>query len=98
MILYHRPRCDGALWDEERVALTYSRKTNPNGSVDDIAGITDESGLVLGLMPHPERFVSALQHPAWARAKRGEMGKAGPGLSLFTSAVQHVLQAVGRGI
>jgi len=28
---------------------------NPNGAPDGIAGITDESGLVLGLMPHPER-------------------------------------------
>jgi phosphoribosylformylglycinamidine synthase len=87
-----------ALWDQDRVALTYSRKTNPNGSVDDIAGITDQSGLVLGLMPHPERFVSPLQHPAWGHAKRGEMGNAGPGLDLFSSAVRRVEQAVGRGI
>ena len=33
---------------------------NPNGSVDDIAGIANESGNVVGLMPHPERASSAL--------------------------------------
>jgi phosphoribosylformylglycinamidine synthase len=33
---------------------------NPNGSVDDIAGITNASGNVVGLMPHPERAISEL--------------------------------------
>jgi phosphoribosylformylglycinamidine synthase len=36
-----------------RVVLRYV--DNPNGSVDDIAGITNASGNVVGLMPHPER-------------------------------------------
>jgi phosphoribosylformylglycinamidine synthase len=40
---------------------------NPNGSQDDIAGICDASGRVLGLMPHPERFVEITQHPQWTR-------------------------------
>lgn len=40
---------------------------NPNGSVDDIAGLCDPSGRVLGLMPHPERFVDLTQHPQWTR-------------------------------
>lgn len=35
---------------------------NPNGSVDDIAGICDPSGLILGMMPHPERSLTAF-HP-----------------------------------
>ena len=38
---------------------------NPNGSIDDIAGLTDKTGLILGLMPHPERHVCRTQHPAW---------------------------------
>jgi len=38
---------------------------NPNGSVDDVAGICDPTGRVLGLMPHPERFVEVTQHPRW---------------------------------
>ena len=41
------------LTDNDLIALKY--KTNPNGSTSDIAGITNEKGNVLGLMPHPER-------------------------------------------
>jgi phosphoribosylformylglycinamidine synthase len=41
------------LRDEDRVILRYV--DNPNGSFDDIAGIANESGNVVGLMPHPER-------------------------------------------
>jgi phosphoribosylformylglycinamidine synthase subunit PurQ / glutaminase len=40
---------------------------NPNGSVEDIAGICDPSGRVFALMPHPERFVDITQHPQWTR-------------------------------
>ncbi len=36
---------------------------NPNGSVADIAGICNEAGNVLGLMPHPENHVMAIQNP-----------------------------------
>jgi phosphoribosylformylglycinamidine synthase len=46
------------LHDEDRVVLRYL--DNPNGSVDDIAGITNEEGNVVGLMPHPERASYAL--------------------------------------
>ena len=41
------------LRDDDAIALSYGN--NPNGSVSDIAGITNASGSVLGLMPHPER-------------------------------------------
>jgi len=59
---------------------------NPNGSVANIAGLSDESGRVLGLMPHPERFIHATQHPTWTRQKlRGE----GDGLKLFRNAVDY---------
>jgi phosphoribosylformylglycinamidine synthase len=40
---------------------------NPNGSVENIAGICDKTGRVFGLMPHPERHISYLQHPRWTR-------------------------------
>jgi phosphoribosylformylglycinamidine synthase len=46
------------LQDNEQVILRY--RDNPNGSVDDIAGITNETGNVVGLMPHPERAVDPL--------------------------------------
>ena len=94
-----------ALWDNDQVALVYVKDDgssasgtapdNPNGSTDDIAGVCDASGLVFGLMPHPERFVDAIQHPAWTR--RGKTGE-GEGLAVFRNAVRHVTQAVGAGV
>ena len=70
------------LWDEGLVALTYVNPDgeparyphNPNGSVDDIAGICNAEGNVLGLMPHPEDHVFDLQHPQWTRGVRGGLG------------------------
>jgi len=61
--------------------------SNPNGSIDDIAGICDESGRVFGLMPHPERHIQFTQHPFWTRlSKRGE----GDGLKIFRNGVEFV--------
>jgi phosphoribosylformylglycinamidine synthase len=57
---------------------------NPNGSQADIAGICDASGLVLGLMPHPERHVLPTQHPQWTRSG---LKAEGDGLRLFKNAV-----------
>jgi phosphoribosylformylglycinamidine synthase len=54
--------CDDATYEElvaqDRIVLTY--KDNPNGSRGDIAGIANEAGNVVGLMPHPERAMSTL--------------------------------------
>jgi phosphoribosylformylglycinamidine synthase subunit PurQ / glutaminase len=44
----------------DQVALRYAPGQNPNGSVRDIAGVTNEAGNVLGLMPHPEHAVDEL--------------------------------------
>lgn len=52
------------------------RGGNPNGSADDIAGIRNEEGNVVGLMPHPEHAIDALTGPG------------SDGLTFFTSAVQ----------
>jgi phosphoribosylformylglycinamidine synthase I len=62
--------------------------TNPNGATGDVAGVSDESGRVLGLMPHPERFVDATQHPAWAG--RLDPHATGTGLAVFVNAVKAV--------
>lgn len=58
---------------------------NPNGSVGSIAGICDPSGRIFGLMPHPERHVTALQHPRWER--EGRTGN-GDGLKIFKNGVR----------
>lgn len=59
---------------------------NPNGAIGDIAGICDRSGRVLGLMPHPERFVDPYQHPQWTRRSHREVGE---GLFIFQNAVNY---------
>ena len=61
---------------------------NPNGSVDDIAGITDRTGRILGLMPHPERHFLFTQNPCWTRLTPG--GKYGYGAKIFANGVQYV--------
>jgi phosphoribosylformylglycinamidine synthase len=63
---------------------TLAYPDNPNGAQNAIAGIADPSGRVLGLMPHPERFVTRFQHPDWRR--RPASGEP-DGLRLF----RHVL-------
>jgi phosphoribosylformylglycinamidine synthase len=60
---------------------------NPNGSVDSIAGLTDATGRVLGLMPHPERFVRPTQHPRWTRLP-GNVDA--DGMTIFNNAVKYV--------
>jgi phosphoribosylformylglycinamidine synthase subunit PurQ / glutaminase len=95
-----------ALWDNDQVALIYAKADgspaaghfpeSPNGSTDDIAGICDATGLVFGLMPHPERYVDATQHPAWTRLH--SLPPEGQGLRIFANAVTHVGSAVGAGV
>ena len=43
--------------DRQQVVFRYAEDTNPNGSINDIAGIVNERGNVLGLMPHPENLI-----------------------------------------
>lgn len=79
---------------EDRVAFRYvtvegeladgAYPDNPNGSVADVAGLVDASGLVLGLMPHPEDHVLAHQDP-----QRGRRG-GGRCLPLFEAGVAAV--------
>lgn len=59
---------------------------NPNGSAKGIAGVCNPSGTVLGLMPHPERFVQRTQHPRWTREA---LPAEGHGMALFRNAVDY---------
>jgi phosphoribosylformylglycinamidine synthase subunit PurQ / glutaminase len=80
---------------EDRVVFRYVNAdggaadypANPNGSARGIAGICDESGQVLGLMPHPERFLHGWQHPRWTRSPRADTGD---GARIFENAVRHL--------
>ena len=59
---------------------------NPNGSSRAVAGLCDPKGLVLGLMPHPERIVEVTQHPNWRRGGFHDP----PALYIFRNAVDYV--------
>lgn len=60
---------------------------NPNGSVNAVAGICNESGRLFGLMPHPEAYLSRVNHPRWTREKLPEEGQ---GLMIFRNAVNFI--------
>ena len=62
--------------------------TNPNGAMGDVAGACDTTGRVLGLMPHPERFIEATQHPSWSG--RLDPDAPGAGLAIFVNAIRAV--------
>jgi len=65
---------------------------NPNGSANRVAGICDRSGLVLGLMPHPERDTHPTHHPGyWTGGVKTGSGVPA-GLRLFQNAVEYVVQ------
>lgn len=69
--------------DKNLVALRYTE--NPNGSLDDIAGLTDPTGLIFGLMPHPEAFSFPENHPQWRSGSVSSLG-----LKIFQNAVEWV--------
>ncbi len=48
---------------------TQNYPDNPNGSINAIAGVCDPTGRILGMMPHPEKFIEITQHPNWRRQK-----------------------------
>ena len=83
--------------EHDQIALTYTHPNgtpangdypiNPNGSIQDIAGICNPLGNVLGLMPHPENHIYPYQHP---RHTRGETK--GSGLKLFENGVKYAEQ------
>lgn len=60
---------------------------NPNGSLDNIAGICNSEGNIFGMMPHPERVFYGYQHPDWTRQKWREKGD---GRVIFESVLDYV--------
>ena len=80
-----------------QIALTYTRvdgrptmyPDNPNGSVADIAGVCNEQGNILGLMPHPEDHTIPWQHPHWTR---DAPGRGNLGLVLFERGIRYAAE------
>ena len=60
---------------------------NPNGSIDDIAGVSNERGNVVGLMPHPEHATE----PGFGPDTRAAMASGTDGLTFFTSVIERAL-------
>jgi phosphoribosylformylglycinamidine synthase I len=108
---YAGPEVLSTLQNNGQIALQYALPTgglahgrfpeNPNGSLLDIAGICDATGLVLGLMPHPEGHIAPFQHPAWTHDKETyrrqglpypEQGRAG--LAIFKNAVEYLAEKI----
>lgn len=80
-----------ATLEEEKLAAVRYRGRNPNGSANGIAGITDRSGRILGLMPHPEAFLHPENHPRWMRT-----GVSSPrGLEIFANGVSWAERHLG---
>jgi phosphoribosylformylglycinamidine synthase len=73
--------------DEQCRTATMDYPHNPNGAVDAIAGICDETGRIFGLMPHPEAYLHYTNHPRWTRETLPEEGM---GLALFKNAVRFI--------
>lgn len=60
---------------------------NPNGAARNVAGLTDSSGRIMGLMPHPERHLVPTHHPHWTR--RSTQPEHGDGFAIFRNAVDY---------
>jgi phosphoribosylformylglycinamidine synthase subunit PurQ / glutaminase len=76
--------------DERYEKATLDYPANPNGAVDAIAGICNETGRIFGMMPHPEAFLHRTNHPRWTRE---ELPEEGIGLALFRNAAAFLRSA-----
>ncbi len=67
---------------------------NPNGSELNCAALSDTTGQVFGLMPHPEAFLSLYNHPNWGKLKRKnpDISEDGQGLKIFKNIVKHIVK------
>ncbi len=96
------------LKNNQQIVIRYARPngepanghfpSNPNGSLNDIAGLCDPTGRILGLMPHPEAFNHFTNHPDWTRLReaRKRQGRhiktqATLGVRLFKNGVDYIL-------
>lgn len=71
--------------DEDNLP-TMEYPLNPNGSMFSIAGLTDKTGRLFGLMPHPEAFIFKTNHPNWTR----ELIEEPDGLKIFKNAINYL--------
>ncbi|MDD2556683.1 MAG: phosphoribosylformylglycinamidine synthase subunit PurQ [Desulfuromonadaceae bacterium] len=77
--------------DAAYISPTMEFPLNTNGSMAAIAGLTDPSGRVFGLMPHPEAYLHRTHHPRWTRE---ELPEEGMGLWLYKNAINFIREQV----
>ena len=95
--VFRSPEDRARMLERGQLALRYTDSTgevsdsvlpfpaNPNGAELNVAGITDSTGRIFGLMPHPERHIDFTHHPFWTR--RTEQPEHGDGHRVFANAV-----------
>jgi phosphoribosylformylglycinamidine synthase len=76
-----------ALWYVDEKGNLSGYPWNPNGSLENIAGICDGTGRIFGLMPHPEAYLYKTNNPRWTREKLSEEGM---GVKIFRNAVDFI--------
>lgn len=85
----------GARYVQGEMSTYLNLPFNPNGSIEDIASMTDETGRVMGLMPHPERSMFFTQLPNWELLKENyikegkKIPEFGPGMQIFKNGVAY---------
>lgn len=93
------PGAIGRIEESGQVVYRYSKRDGsrastypdlPNGSTNDIAGITDPTGIVTGMMPHVEDFVRLQHHPNW---RRHEIDGKPHGLAFFENIVLYARES-----
>ncbi len=102
---YAEPEVLTEMRENDQIVFKYVKKDgtpangefpySPNGALEDIAAITDPSGRLFGLMPHPERYHSFINHPTWTLEKDRltregkQLPSEGEGLKIFRNAVEY---------
>ncbi|TNF47742.1 phosphoribosylformylglycinamidine synthase subunit PurQ [bacterium] len=75
--------------DQNRPTQGYPE--NPNGSLGAVAGICSPSGILFGLMPHPEAYLHRVNHPRWTRE---DLPEEGAGVIFFRNACQYIKESI----
>ena len=77
--------------------ITSDYPDNPNGSELNCAALTDATGQIIGMMPHPEAYLSFYNNPQWPLLKRDdpEISEEGEGLKIFKNIVSHIKSKKG---
>ena len=96
--LYGDPQLIQKIEQQQQVVFRYASETgqstetypaNPNGSVNAIAGVCDPTGRIMGLMPHPERYVTRTQYHNWRQRSAATPPH---GLAIFQNAIAYAKQ------